>query len=52
MPSLEIPEHVKPFPLNVVVVGAGIAGLTTAVALRKNGYNVQVCQQMSRRSLR
>ncbi|KAJ7679180.1 FAD/NAD(P)-binding domain-containing protein [Mycena polygramma] len=30
-------------PLNVSVVGAGIAGLAAAIALRKNGHAVQVC---------
>ncbi|KAJ6471614.1 FAD/NAD(P)-binding domain-containing protein [Mycena vitilis] len=29
-------------PLNVSVVGAGIAGLTAAIALRKNGHVVQI----------
>ncbi|KAJ7601866.1 FAD/NAD(P)-binding domain-containing protein [Mycena polygramma] len=29
-------------PLNVSVVGAGIAGLTAAIALRKNGHIVQI----------
>ncbi|KAJ7158417.1 FAD/NAD(P)-binding domain-containing protein [Mycena filopes] len=29
-------------PLNISIVGAGIAGLTAAVALRKNGHLVQI----------
>ncbi|KAJ7767134.1 FAD/NAD(P)-binding domain-containing protein [Mycena metata] len=29
-------------PLNITIVGAGIAGLTAAVALRKNGHLVQI----------
>lgn len=31
-----------PQPLNIVVVGAGIAGLTAAIGLRRNGHNVTV----------
>jgi salicylate hydroxylase len=31
-------------PLNISIVGAGIGGLTAAIALRKNGHNVQVCR--------
>jgi 2-polyprenyl-6-methoxyphenol hydroxylase-like FAD-dependent oxidoreductase len=30
-------------PLNISIVGAGIGGLTAAIALRRNGHNVQVC---------
>lgn len=30
-------------PLNVAIVGAGIGGLTTAIALRRQGHNVTVC---------
>ncbi|KAJ7808790.1 FAD/NAD(P)-binding domain-containing protein [Mycena olivaceomarginata] len=29
-------------PLNISIVGAGIGGLTAAVALRRNGHNVQI----------
>ncbi|KAJ7330981.1 hypothetical protein DFH08DRAFT_815065 [Mycena albidolilacea] len=29
-------------PLNISIVGAGIGGLTAAIALRKNGHNVQI----------
>jgi succinate dehydrogenase/fumarate reductase flavoprotein subunit len=29
--------------LKVLVVGAGIGGLTAAIALRKEGHDVQVC---------
>ena len=30
--------------LNVLVVGCGIAGLTTAVACREKGFNVRVLE--------
>ncbi|KAJ7735676.1 FAD/NAD(P)-binding domain-containing protein [Mycena olivaceomarginata] len=29
-------------PLNISIVGAGIGGLTAAIALRRNGHNVQI----------
>lgn len=32
-------------PLKIIVVGAGIAGLCTAVALRQAGHNVEVRAQ-------
>lgn len=32
-------------PLNVVIVGAGIGGLTAAIGLRRNGHNVSVSLQ-------
>ena len=34
------PQNV--LPLKVLIVGAGIAGLTAAVGLRKQGHHVQV----------
>lgn len=30
-------------PLDVLVIGAGIAGLSTAIALGKQGHRVVVC---------
>jgi monoamine oxidase len=30
-----------PAPLNVAIVGAGIAGLTAAISLRRQGHHVQ-----------
>lgn len=29
-------------PLNIVIAGAGIGGLTASIALRQAGHNVQV----------
>lgn len=31
-------------PLEVVIAGAGISGLCTAVALHQNGHSVKVCE--------
>jgi phytoene dehydrogenase-like protein len=31
-------------PLNIIVIGAGIAGLTAAAALCKDGHTVQVSE--------
>jgi 2-polyprenyl-6-methoxyphenol hydroxylase-like FAD-dependent oxidoreductase len=33
-----------PFELEVLVIGCGIAGLTTAVACREKGFNVTVLE--------
>lgn len=32
----------RPAPLNIAIVGAGIGGLSAAVALRHNGHHVTV----------
>lgn len=32
-------------PLEILIVGAGIGGLTAAIALRKQGHNVQIFEQ-------
>ncbi|KAK3383143.1 hypothetical protein B0T24DRAFT_36373 [Lasiosphaeria ovina] len=32
-------------PLNIVIIGAGIGGLTAAIGLRRNGHNVQIFEQ-------
>lgn len=31
--------------LNVIIIGAGIAGLTTAIALRRYNYNVTILEK-------
>lgn len=31
-----------PYPLKIVIVGAGIGGLAAAIALRRNGHEVHV----------
>jgi salicylate hydroxylase len=36
-----------PGPLNVIVAGAGIAGLTAALAFSRRGFNVRVFEQAS-----
>jgi cation diffusion facilitator CzcD-associated flavoprotein CzcO len=36
-------QTASPSPLKALVVGGGIGGLTAAIALRKQGYDVQVC---------
>lgn len=33
-------------PLNVIIIGAGISGLTLAIVLRRNGHHVQVCKSL------
>lgn len=39
------PDATPPRPLNILIVGAGIGGLTAALGLRKNGHNVTVYEQ-------
>lgn len=31
-------------PLKIVVVGAGLAGLGAAIALNRQGHDIEVCQ--------
>lgn len=52
LPSARIHAPYKMFdqnssarPLNILIVGAGIGGLTAALGLRKNGHNVTVYEQ-------
>jgi 2-polyprenyl-6-methoxyphenol hydroxylase-like FAD-dependent oxidoreductase len=39
--------HMKPASLRIVVVGAGIGGLTAAIALRQQGHEVVILEQSS-----
>lgn len=32
----------EPRPLRVIIIGAGVAGLTLGIALRQNGHDVEV----------
>lgn len=36
----------SPKPLKIVVIGAGIAGLSAAIALGKQGHEVVVCESV------
>lgn len=42
------PLHRAPLKLNVVVVGAGLGGLSLAIALTRRGHSVRVLEQASR----
>ena len=35
----------QPRPLKILIVGAGIGGLTAAIALRNHGHDVQIFEQ-------
>src|SRR5690606_26936516 len=44
-PAHEHERRIMHQPIRVLVAGAGIGGLTAALALQKRGYQVQVCEQ-------
>lgn len=41
--SLLVDDH--PTPLKIIIIGAGIGGLSAALSLRRNGHHVQVYEQ-------
>ena len=41
--TVERKADTKPVSLRVVIIGAGIGGLTAAIALRRQGHDVLVC---------
>ncbi|KZT36110.1 FAD/NAD(P)-binding domain-containing protein [Sistotremastrum suecicum HHB10207 ss-3] len=43
--SDSLPDKTAPVPLHVIIVGAGIAGLTLAIALRKEGHHVEIFEK-------
>ncbi|KAI1639469.1 hypothetical protein F4809DRAFT_638501 [Biscogniauxia mediterranea] len=40
------PVHDCPAPLKIVIVGAGMGGISAAIGLRRNGHHVEVCFQL------
>jgi cation diffusion facilitator CzcD-associated flavoprotein CzcO len=38
-------HHAEPSPLKFIIVGAGIGGLSAAIALRQQGHDAQVSHQ-------
>jgi 2-polyprenyl-6-methoxyphenol hydroxylase-like FAD-dependent oxidoreductase len=45
LPSVRVDTNVEVVAMRVIIAGAGVVGLTAAVALRKAGNDVLVCEQ-------
>lgn len=46
VPNIRIHRDWYRMPLNVIIIGAGIAGLCATISLRQQGHSVQVCETL------